>query len=156
MEFVHRGFTRLLGKISTLTKTHAIIEKITGCYVLFLSVHGTSEVNTSDQTRPAVFWEVLLLPREWLTTAERLMAFLSLPPLSTLPCHPAVPVTSLVISLQSCCPLNAPHVLLPGFFKCFYCFHAGESPFVSKSFSLSSEVLLLYLSCLLHPVFVTW
>lgn len=32
-------------------KTDAIIEKITGCYALLLSIHSFSVVNSSDWTR---------------------------------------------------------------------------------------------------------
>ena len=74
MEFVCRGFARPLGEKTTLTKTDAIIEKIAGCYALFLSVRGTSEVNTSA----------------WTSSLLRGAA--------------SSQVASFIIFLQSCCP----------------------------------------------------
>lgn len=50
VEFVHRGFTRLIVEKTTLMKINAIIEKITGCYALFLFIHRISVVNSSDWT----------------------------------------------------------------------------------------------------------
>lgn len=43
-------FYKTQEKKTTLMKTDAIIEKITGFYALFLSIHGISVVNSSDWT----------------------------------------------------------------------------------------------------------
>lgn len=117
VEFVHRGFTRLIGEKTTLMKTHAVTEKIIGCYALFLSIHGISVVNSSDWTS------------NLLRDAECSQGINN---------HHWVPHGLVFGHTSSLAAPTMLSVFLPRVFKCFHSFLADESPLVSKSFLLSS------------------